>query len=293
MKPIYEDITSDADDLHMEILEDITSDEEELIADEDLENITSEEEEETLNNDVSDEEGTILDYDDNENDQYKSHAPHSSDEEEIYGPVQVGGGRHLCFMQPVGSEQVEEEEQLLSTAFKHSQGPGGGGSTNLMKKHLKAKHGAKFKEYVNKKSEEELIKRIDVDDDHLSWWNDQGKKFPRLQKLACRFLAAPPTRVPSEQLFSSAGIVYDPLRNRLKGELVEKLLFVKYNLSNTTMPNTSNHSANAIEAAHYVEMQLARKELSSDIQSESTSANLAHSLDSQKISKIENDIKEI
>uniref|UniRef100_A0A915KAJ4 Uncharacterized protein n=1 Tax=Romanomermis culicivorax TaxID=13658 RepID=A0A915KAJ4_ROMCU len=40
------DITSDEVNIHREILEDITSDEEELVADEDLEDITLEEEEE-------------------------------------------------------------------------------------------------------------------------------------------------------------------------------------------------------------------------------------------------------
>uniref|UniRef100_A0A915K1Q4 Uncharacterized protein n=1 Tax=Romanomermis culicivorax TaxID=13658 RepID=A0A915K1Q4_ROMCU len=85
MKPIYEDITSDEDDIHREILEDITSDEEELVAAEDLEDITSEEEEEkTLDNNISDEEGTILGYDDDENEH--------SDEEEIYEPAQIGSG---------------------------------------------------------------------------------------------------------------------------------------------------------------------------------------------------------
>uniref|UniRef100_A0A915J3G9 Uncharacterized protein n=1 Tax=Romanomermis culicivorax TaxID=13658 RepID=A0A915J3G9_ROMCU len=97
MKPIYEDITSDEDDIPMQILEDITSDEEELVVDEDLDNITSKEEEEekeeTLDhNNISDEEGTILDYDDDKNNQCKSYTPHSSNEEEIYEPVQIGGG---------------------------------------------------------------------------------------------------------------------------------------------------------------------------------------------------------
>uniref|UniRef100_A0A915HW42 Uncharacterized protein n=1 Tax=Romanomermis culicivorax TaxID=13658 RepID=A0A915HW42_ROMCU len=123
MKPIYEDITSHEEDIPIEILEDITSNEDEVIVDDDdddddLENITSEEEEEekeeekTLDNNVSNEEGTILDYDDDEKDQYKSYTPHSSDEsdeEEIYEPFQTGGGGHLCFMQPVGNEQIEEE----------------------------------------------------------------------------------------------------------------------------------------------------------------------------------------
>uniref|UniRef100_A0A915IY46 Uncharacterized protein n=1 Tax=Romanomermis culicivorax TaxID=13658 RepID=A0A915IY46_ROMCU len=86
----------DKDDILMEILEGITSDEDEVIVDEVLENITSEEEEEEKtinnndnNNNISDEEGTILDYEDNENDQYRT---------------------HLCLMQPVGNEQLEEED---------------------------------------------------------------------------------------------------------------------------------------------------------------------------------------
>uniref|UniRef100_A0A915JW57 Uncharacterized protein n=1 Tax=Romanomermis culicivorax TaxID=13658 RepID=A0A915JW57_ROMCU len=70
----------------------------ELVVDEDSENITSkdeeeEEEEKTLdNNNIWNEKGTILDYDDDENNQYKSYSPHSSNEEEIYEPVQFGGG---------------------------------------------------------------------------------------------------------------------------------------------------------------------------------------------------------
>uniref|UniRef100_A0A915J5S9 Uncharacterized protein n=1 Tax=Romanomermis culicivorax TaxID=13658 RepID=A0A915J5S9_ROMCU len=70
--------------------------EKELVSDEALEDITSKEEEEekTPDNDISaEEEGTILDYDNDENKQYKIHTPHSSDEEEdFYKPVQIEGG---------------------------------------------------------------------------------------------------------------------------------------------------------------------------------------------------------
>uniref|UniRef100_A0A915JGP8 Uncharacterized protein n=1 Tax=Romanomermis culicivorax TaxID=13658 RepID=A0A915JGP8_ROMCU len=38
------------------------------------------------------EKATILDYDNDENDQYKCYTLHSSDEEEIYEPVQIDGG---------------------------------------------------------------------------------------------------------------------------------------------------------------------------------------------------------
>ena len=53
--------------------------------------------------------------------------------------------------------------------------------------------------------------------------------FSALSKLARRFLSAPATSVPSEQLFSGAGIIFEPKRNRIQGKMVEKLLFLKYN----------------------------------------------------------------
>uniref|UniRef100_A0A915JU32 Uncharacterized protein n=1 Tax=Romanomermis culicivorax TaxID=13658 RepID=A0A915JU32_ROMCU len=88
MKPIYEDITLDEVDIHKEILEDITSDEEGLVADEDLEDITSEEEKEEKT--LDEQEGTNLDYDDHENEKYKTHTAYGSDEEEIYEIAQIG-----------------------------------------------------------------------------------------------------------------------------------------------------------------------------------------------------------
>uniref|UniRef100_A0A915KKA0 Uncharacterized protein n=1 Tax=Romanomermis culicivorax TaxID=13658 RepID=A0A915KKA0_ROMCU len=60
----YDDITSDEEDTDQKILEDITS-----------------QEEQKLDNVISDVEGTILDYVDDENEQYKIHTPCSSDEE--------------------------------------------------------------------------------------------------------------------------------------------------------------------------------------------------------------------
>uniref|UniRef100_A0A915I2V7 Uncharacterized protein n=1 Tax=Romanomermis culicivorax TaxID=13658 RepID=A0A915I2V7_ROMCU len=60
---------------------------------EDLEDMTFTEEEGTLDNVTLDEDkGTILYYDDDEKEQYNIHTPQSSNEEEIYGSVQTGGG---------------------------------------------------------------------------------------------------------------------------------------------------------------------------------------------------------
>ena len=67
----------------------------------------------------------------------------------------------------------------------------------------------------------------------LSWWAENKLRFPALAKLSQKYLSAPPTSVPSERLFSGAGEIYDPKRNRLAPERAEMLLFIKNNLKLT------------------------------------------------------------
>ena len=64
----------------------------------------------------------------------------------------------------------------------------------------------------------------------LSWWKENQSKYPSLATIARCFLAQPAKREPKKQLFSGAGIIYDPLRNRLSGQVAENLLLLKYNL---------------------------------------------------------------
>lgn len=82
------------------------------------------------------------------------------------------------------------------------------------------------------KSIEEYLKekRLHSSGDPLMWWRENGAKFLDLSKVAKRFLSCPPSSVPSEQLFSGAGIVYDDFHTSLLAEKAEKLLFIKYNL---------------------------------------------------------------
>ncbi|XP_044751633.1 zinc finger BED domain-containing protein 4-like [Coccinella septempunctata] len=54
--------------------------------------------------------------------------------------------------------------------------------------------------------------------------------FVSLRKAALKFLSAPPTSVSSEQLFSAAGQIYSDRRSNLRGENVDKLLFLTYNI---------------------------------------------------------------
>ena len=53
---------------------------------------------------------------------------------------------------------------------------------------------------------------------------------PTLRKAVLKYISAPPTSVPSEQLFSAAGQIYSDRLNNLLGENVEKLLFLAYNI---------------------------------------------------------------
>ncbi|CAK1578044.1 unnamed protein product [Parnassius mnemosyne] len=72
-------------------------------------------------------------------------------------------------------------------------------------------------------------KRLTLNEDPLLWWK-MHTKYHCLSDLVRQYLSPPPGSVPSEQLFSAAGLIYDPLRNRLSGDKAAKLLFVKYNL---------------------------------------------------------------
>lgn len=56
------------------------------------------------------------------------------------------------------------------------------------------------------------------------------QQFKCFSKTVPTYLSPPPDSVPSEQIFSAAGLIYDPLRNRHSGDKAAKLLFVKYNL---------------------------------------------------------------
>lgn len=71
--------------------------------------------------------------------------------------------------------------------------------------------------------------RLKLDDDPLLWWRNNNK-YKAFSPIVRPYLSAPPSSVPSEQLFSSAGLIYESLRNRLEGDKAAKLLFVKFNL---------------------------------------------------------------
>lgn len=64
----------------------------------------------------------------------------------------------------------------------------------------------------------------------LKWWKTNKSVFPNLQKLARVYLCAPSSSVYSERLFSEAGNIHLPKRNRLLPGNGEMLLFLHHNL---------------------------------------------------------------
>ena len=63
----------------------------------------------------------------------------------------------------------------------------------------------------------------------FKWWHENKARFPILAQVARRFLSRTATSMPSERLFSQAGILYEGHRNRILPENAETLLFIKGN----------------------------------------------------------------
>jgi hypothetical protein len=70
---------------------------------------------------------------------------------------------------------------------------------------------------------------IPLNRDPLSWWKDNQHRYPRLSVLASKYMTVPATSVPSERVFSAAGLVVNRLRSRLSPEHVDMLLFLRKN----------------------------------------------------------------
>ena len=68
--------------------------------------------------------------------------------------------------------------------------------------------------------------RTDEETDILDWWRTNEKIYPRLAKMARDFLSIMPTAVPSERLFSSAGLILTPLRTNLSDISLKSLLCI-------------------------------------------------------------------
>ena len=65
----------------------------------------------------------------------------------------------------------------------------------------------------------------------LEWWKYHEHSYPKLSRMAKRYLGVVASSVPSERLFSTAGNVVTAKRSALDPDNVEKLVFLHENLS--------------------------------------------------------------
>lgn len=87
---------------------------------------------------------------------------------------------------------------------------------------------------------DELVKYRDVaslslDGKVLEWWRAHQTEFPLMADLAKAYLCIPGTSVPSERVFSTAGDIVRSERSVLSCEHVDHLVFLKKNLSKSTI----------------------------------------------------------
>ena len=65
--------------------------------------------------------------------------------------------------------------------------------------------------------------------DLLEWWAENDIKFPALSVMARQYLGVPATSASAERLFSIAGRSFDDLRQRMKEEMLEMLMWARIN----------------------------------------------------------------
>lgn len=75
-----------------------------------------------------------------------------------------------------------------------------------------------------------LTPPIDKEEDPLAWWKVHKLSFPRLARLARKYLCIPATSSPSERLFSTSGNIVTCQRTCLKPAKVDRLVFLAKNL---------------------------------------------------------------
>jgi hypothetical protein len=74
-------------------------------------------------------------------------------------------------------------------------------------------------------------KSISHDNNALEWWKMDASRFPLLAVTARSLLCVPATSTASERLFSTAGLTVSKLRNSLKPENFDALVFLNKNFN--------------------------------------------------------------
>lgn len=87
-----------------------------------------------------------------------------------------------------------------------------------------------FQEPMLQSTTVDPLTKVVRENNPIDWWRQNGTRYPLLSVVAAQYMAAPPTSVASERLFSTAGDVLSDSRSRLLPEKAEQLIFLKINL---------------------------------------------------------------
>lgn len=118
--------------------------------------------------------------------------------------------------EPVIDPNVNPLDHFLATLGK--------ASTNVSAQHSQTKDSLEKELVMYEKMETPQVR-----ENTLKWWRDNFETFPILSPIALDILSAPVTEVTAERLFSHLNIVLDDHRSRLKGNLINDILFLRMN----------------------------------------------------------------
>lgn len=82
-----------------------------------------------------------------------------------------------------------------------------------------------------KKYEEEILMQEEIQEtpDAINYWKRSATMYPILSQVALDLVCVPVTEVSVERLFSHLAFILNPLRNRLTGDILEDILFLRMN----------------------------------------------------------------
>jgi hypothetical protein len=143
----------------------------------------------------------------------------------------VTGGESAC-EKPGG---VQAAQEISTRSGKTSES---GKVWGIFKKIVAKKRDSHRQGDAREKIKQNLLKEFAIfcNDDLLEpekspfdWWRSNCSKYPNVSKLA-QTLGIPATSVPSERLFSKAGLVISNRRSCLEPNFAEQLVFLGHNL---------------------------------------------------------------
>jgi len=71
---------------------------------------------------------------------------------------------------------------------------------------------------------------IKLNENPLLWWKAKETQYPKLSKVAKKYLCASATSASSERVFSTAGFISKDRRNRISPDKLDKVVFLHKNM---------------------------------------------------------------